>query len=129
MTKEEIEKAKAEGKYKARRFICNSQVMNRPQDVDAYASLMYNLTKCIGWVRTPYSEERMRVAIDSLAEYILGKFDEAYEPTKYKVDATIGKTFTVEADDAVDAVRRVAEAVRANGGELADACAEEADDE
>ena len=66
--------------HKARRFIPNSHVMTCPQDVDAYASLMYNLTKCIGWVRTEKSEERMRVAIDSLAEYILDKFDKAYEP-------------------------------------------------
>lgn len=66
--------------YKARKFICNSQVMTSPQDINAYAKLMFNLTKCIGWVRTEKSEERMRVAIDSLAEYILGKFDEGYEP-------------------------------------------------
>ena len=66
--------------YKARKFICNSQVMTSPQDINAYAELMFNLTKCIGWVRTEKSEERMRVAIDSLAEYILGKFDEGYEP-------------------------------------------------
>ena len=113
--------------YKARKFVSDSVVQQYTQDIGAYASLMYNLTKCIGWVRTPYSEERMRVAIDSLAEYILGKFDEAYEPAKYRVDATIGKTFTVEADDATDAVRKVAEAVKANGGVLADACAEEDD--
>lgn len=66
--------------HKARRLNLNSYVMTRPQNVNAYASLMFNLTKCLGWVRTEKSEERMRVAIDSLAEYILNKFDAAYEP-------------------------------------------------
>jgi hypothetical protein len=56
-----------EAKHKARKFIPNSK-------------LMYNLTKCVGWVRTENSEERMRVAIDSLAEHILKEFDDAYEP-------------------------------------------------
>lgn len=69
-----------EAKHKARKFIPNSHVMNRPQDVNDYAKLMYNLTKCVGWVRTENSEERMRVAIDSLAEHILKEFDDAYEP-------------------------------------------------
>lgn len=66
--------------YKARKFICNSQVMTRPQDIGAYARLMHDLTKCIGWVRTEKSEERMRVAIDSLAEHILGQIEKCYEP-------------------------------------------------
>ena len=69
-----------EAKHKARKFIPNSHVMNRPQDVNEYAKLMYNLTKCIGWVRTERSEERMRVTIDSLAEHILGQIEKCYEP-------------------------------------------------
>lgn len=69
-----------EAKHKARKFIGDSHVMNRPQDVNEYAKLMYNLTKCIGWVRTENSEERMRVAIDSLAEHILGQIERGYEP-------------------------------------------------
>lgn len=66
--------------HKARKFVSNSVVIQYPQDIGAYARLMHDLTKCIGWVRTEKSEERMRVAIDSLAEYILDKFDKAYEP-------------------------------------------------
>ena len=66
--------------YKARKFVSNSVVLQYPQDIGAYARLMHDLTKCIGWVRTERSEERMRVAIDSLAEYILKRFDESYEP-------------------------------------------------
>ena len=66
--------------YKARKFIPISTVLQYPNDIGAYARLMHDLTKCIGWVRTEKSEERMRVAIDSLAEYILGKFDASYEP-------------------------------------------------
>ena len=66
--------------YKARKFVSISTVLQYPQDIGAYASLMYNLTKCIGWVRTERSEERMRVAIDSLAEHILGQIEKCYEP-------------------------------------------------
>ena len=66
--------------YKARKFVSNSTVLQYPQDIGAYARLMHDLTKCIGWVRTERSEERMRMAIDSLAEYILKRFDESYEP-------------------------------------------------
>ena len=69
-----------EAKHKARKFVSNSTVLQYPQDVGAYARLMHDLTKCIGWVRTENSEERMRVAIDSLAEHILDLFDESYEP-------------------------------------------------
>ena len=66
--------------YKARKFVSDSVVQQYTQDIGAYARLMHDLTKCIGWVRTERSEERMRVAIDSLAEYILKRFDESYEP-------------------------------------------------
>ena len=66
--------------YKARKFVSNSTVLQYPQDIGAYARLMHDLTKCIGWVRTERSEERMRVAIDSLAEHILGQIEKCYEP-------------------------------------------------
>lgn len=69
-----------EAKYKARKFISDSVAQLYLQDANEYAKLMYNLTKCIGWVRTENSEERMRVAIDSLAEHILAQFDKCYEP-------------------------------------------------
>ena len=66
--------------YKARKFGSNSTVLQYPQDIGAYARLMHDLTKCIGWLRTEKSEERMRVAIDSLAEHILGQIEKCYEP-------------------------------------------------
>ncbi len=73
--------------------------------------------------------ERYGVAIRSLGRRLLETVESLYEPTKYRVGATIEKEFEIDADDAVDAVRRVADAVKANGGSLVDADAKEADDE
>ena len=111
-----------EAKHKARKFIPNSHVMNRPQDVNEYAKLMYNLTKCIGWVRTENSEERMRVAIDSLAEHILKEFDDAYEPEVREfvcdvttTDVTYGQK-VVLAKDEDEAKRKVIDKMIAEDG-------------
>lgn len=114
---------------KARKFIGNSHLMNRPQDINDYASLMYNMTKCIGWIRTKDAEERMRVAIDSLAEVILEKFDEAYAPIEYKVNATIQKEFTVPGFSEADAINSVTNTVEHLGGKIVEATAKEDDND
>lgn len=93
-----------EAKYKARKFVSNSIVLQYPQDVGAYARLMHDLTKCIGWVRTEKSEERMRVAIDSLAEHILDLFDESYEPEEK--DFSILASGTVKATSKEEARKK-----------------------